>query len=127
MKIFIITSLFLLIGLPAFAQQCEEGDVRLLRGDNTVYLKECRFGTLSDPLVGNIESFFEANQNDSIFTSVLAVLNIYTCRVGICLSDTQSHHTVSVFINYRSIRDLSEIMCLEFIADKYRQWLAENK
>ena len=121
MKNFIIISLSLLIYLPASAQQCEEGDVYIIEEGNTVVLKECRSGTLSDLLREDFLNFFEANRNDSTFTSTLATA-LNTCEY--CLPITRNSQTVALSVPLSSMD--AEIIYFHYIAAKYRYWLEEN-
>ena len=126
MKRFVLISLFLLIDLPAFAQQCEEGDVHLVREGNIVSLKECRSGTLNYPLVENFNRFLEVRGNDLMSVSKLIALNISICGFGDCLLATQNRQDVVLYAAFENVMDMDQVFSLRDFADSYRGWLTEN-
>ena len=121
MKIFILPILILVIYLPAFAQECEESDVHLLREGDIVFLKECRLGTLDNPLMYHVGDFLEVNEDDSTLMSAFNVLEVDVYgSVDRVLFDSDTPVTISLFTHFENMESI------EYFADRYRQWTAEN-
>ena len=121
MKKFILSILILVMYLPAFAQECEESDVQLLREGDIVFLKECRFGTLDNLLMYHVGDFLDVNEDDFTLMSAFNVLEVdvygYVDRV---LLDSNTPLTISLFTHFENMESI------KYFADRYRQWTAKN-
>ena len=120
MKSFVVIALILLIYMPTFAQDCEEGDVQLPREGDIVSLKECRSGVLNHPFIEDFQDFLDANQNDSMLISALAALDIHVHGFVNRLFGATRPPTLVLSTDFGNKKDI------EYIANKYRQWITED-
>ena len=121
MKNFILGVLISLIYLPIFAQQCEEGDIHLLREGDIVFLKECRSGVLNNPFADHISSFLEVHKDDPTFMSAFDTLDVEAYGFVDRVFGIEDPVTMSLSISFEDRENI------EYIADKYRQWTLENE
>ena len=125
MKKFIFIGLFLM-QCPSFAQECNDGDIKIVRAHSerygsSVILVECRSNVFNLLLGQRVGDFLESHRYDPTFVSRIAVLN--DCEFEDCLRIARSYEMYSLSADPNNA---AEVQYLNYFADKYKAWFAGN-